>query len=615
MLLSKHIRLVAAFNHLHIFIDPDPNSAKSFVERERLFKLPRSNWADYNTKLISKGGGIFDRSAKSLKLTPQIKALLDLSKSEITPTELITAILRSRADLLFFGGIGTYIKGSGESHADASDRANDSLRIDGEALRVKVVGEGANLGLTQRGRIEAATAGVRLNTDAIDNSAGVDCSDHEVNIKILLTGEMNSGKLTLKARNKTLVEMTNEVAQLVLRDNYQQTQTITQLQKRGPAALEDQLRTMKFWEREGLLNREIEYLPSDEEVQERIAAGQGLSRPELSVFLPYGKMWLYEKIVASDLPDDPLVEEDLINYFPSKLRKTYVTAIKKHKLRREIIATVITNSFVNRVGPAFLTNVMDRTGLGPVDIARAYTVTRAAYGLRDLWNAIESLDNKVPADTQMDMLLEITRMVERSVLWMLRHAPTPMNMAATIKKLKPGADELRKTLSTVCSDEVASYVKSQADLYISKGVPKNIAQSVATIYRLSAANEISTTAESTKQTQANVAKLYFLVGQRFGLDSLLERAEGFSSGSHWDKLAISAAIEELYGHQTSITRTIISGAKSKTQPSAKALEAWTSKNAASVDRYDQVLAEVKSAESLSLSMLTVAIRQLNAMTT
>lgn len=614
MLLSKHIKLVAAFNHLHIFIDPDPNAAKSYIERERLFKLPRSSWADYNTKLISKGGGIFDRSAKSLKLTPQIKALLDLNKSDITPTELITAILKSRTDLLFFGGIGTYIKGSGESHADASDRANDSLRIDGEDLRVKVVGEGANLGLTQRGRIEAAAAGVRLNTDAIDNSAGVDCSDHEVNIKILLNDEMNSGKLTLKARNKTLVEMTNEVAQLVLRDNYQQTQTISQLQKRGSAALEDQQRTMKFWEREGLLNREIEYLPSDEEIQERIAAGQGLSRPELSVFLPYGKMWLYEKIVASDLPDDPLVEEDLINYFPTKLRKVSLGAIKKHKLRREIIATVITNSFVNRVGPSFLTNVMDRTGLGPVDIARAYTVTRAAYGLRDLWNAIESLDNKVPADTQMDMLLEITRMIERSVLWMLRHAPTPMNMGATIKKLKPGVDELRKTLSVVCSDEVASYVKSQADSYISKGVPKNTAQSVATFYRLSSANEISTAAEATKQTQANVAKLYFLVGQRFGLDSLLERAESFSSGSHWDKLAVSAAIEELYGHQATITRTIIGGAKKKTQSIDKVLEAWVSKNAASIDRYDQVLTEVKNAESLSLSMLTVAIRQLNAMT-
>ncbi len=307
------------------------------------------------------------------------------------------------------------------------------------------------------------------------------------------------------------------------------------------------------------------------------------------------------------------MEDDLINYFPSKLRKTYLNAIKKHKLRREIIATVITNSFVNRVGPSFLTNIMDRTGLGPVDIARAYTVTRAAYGLRELWDAIESLDNKVPADVQIEMLLEVARMIERSVLWMLRHIPAPMNMATTIKKLKPGVDELRKTLSTVCSDEVLKYVKSHADKYTSEGVPKKIANDIATIYRLASANEISATAEGTKQTQSNVAKVYFLVGQRFGLDSLRRRAEGFSGGSHWDKLAVSAAIEELYGHQAGITRAVVSLAKTKRQAGPKALESWISNNAASIDRYDQVLAEVKGAEILSLSMLTVAIRQLNAM--
>ncbi len=614
MLLSKHIKLIGAFNHLHIFVDPNPDPAKSFAERERLFKLPRSNWADYNTKLISKGGAIFDRSAKSLKLSPEIKKLLGLAKSDVTPTELMTAIIQAEADLLFFGGIGTYVKATTESHADASDRANDAIRINGHELRVKVVGEGANLGMTQRGRIEAAKTGVRMNTDAIDNSAGVDCSDHEVNIKILLNGEMNSGKLTLKARNKLLVDMTDEVADLVLRDNYQQTQTITQLQQRGSSILEDQVRMMKVLERQGLLNREIEYLPSDEELQERAALGQGLFRPELSVFLPYGKMWLYDKIVVSDLPDDPLVEEDLVTYFPTKLRKTYIEGIKRHKLRREIIATVITNSFVNRVGPSFLTNIMDRTGMGPVDIARAYTVTRAAYGLRELWNAVESLDNKVPAEIQIDMLLEIARMIERSVLWMLRHTPTPINMAATIKKIKPGADELRKTLPNVWSDEVAAYVKIQTDSYMESGVPKKIAHDVATIYRIASANEISTTAEATKNTQANVAKIYFLVGQRFGLDSLRARTENFSSGTHWDKLAMSAAIEELYGHQATITRAVITGTKTKTVAAAKALETWIERNAPSIDRYDQVLTEIKGADTLSLSMLTVAIRQLNAMT-
>ena len=291
-----------------------------------------------------------------------------------------------------------------------------------------------------------------------------------------------------------------------------------------------------------------------------------------------------------------------------------INGIKRHKLRREIIATVITNSFVNRVGPSFLTNIMDRTGMGPVDIARAYTVTRSAYGLRDLWNAIESLDNKVPAGIQIKMLLEIARMVERSVLWMLRHTSTPINMANTIKRIKPCADELRKIFPSVWSEEVASYVKTQTDSYVGSGVPKKVAHDVATIYRIASANEISTTAAATKQTQTKVAKIYFLVGQRFGLDSLRERAESFSSGSHWDKLAISAAMEELYGHQTAITRTISSSAKAKTLTAEKALATWIERNVTSIDRYDQVLAEIKGADSLSLSMLTVAIRQLNAMT-
>ncbi len=614
LLMSKHTRLVAAFNHMHIFIDPNPNPAKTFDERARLFKLPRSAWTDYDAKLISKGGGIFPRSAKTIKLTPEIKELLEINKAEATPAEIMNAILKAKVDLLFFGGIGTYVKSAVENHAEVSDRANDAIRVNGSQLRAKVVGEGANLGMTQRGRIEAAKAGVRLNTDAIDNSAGVDCSDHEVNIKILLNGQMVSGKLPLPARNKLLAEMTDEVARLVLRDNYQQTQTISMLQHRGPQLLDAQQRMMKVLEREGLLNRDIEFLPSDEDIQERMAANQGLTRPELAVFLPYGKMWLYDKLINSDLPDDPLAEEDLFAYFPAPLRKKFPQGIERHKLRREIIATVITNSFVNRVGPSFLTTLMERTGLGPVDVARAYTVTRAAYGLRDLWSGIEALDNKAPADVQAEMLLEITRMLERSVLWMLRHIPAPMDMAATIKNLKPHVETLRKVLASVWSDEVAGYVKRQADSYRQKGVPADLANSIASIYRLAAANDIAAVARTTKQTVQNAAKLYFLVGDRFGLGALRARTESFARVSHWDKLAVSAAIEELFAHQTTITQCVIEMAKPKKLTGAKALEAWTAANKARIDRYDQVLAEVKGADAVSLAMLTVANRQLGAMT-
>ncbi|MGE3335550.1 MAG: NAD-glutamate dehydrogenase [Rhodospirillaceae bacterium] len=614
MLMSKHINLQAAFNHLHIFIDPNPNPARGFAERERLFKLPRSNWTDYDAKLISKGGGVFERSAKTIKLSPEMKAFLEINKPEATPTEIINAILRAKVDLLFFGGIGTYVKSSAESNADASDRANDAHRINGAQIRAKVVGEGANLGMTQRGRIEAAKAGVRLNTDAIDNSAGVDCSDHEVNIKILLNGEMRKGKITLEARNKLLAEMTDEVAQLVLRDNYQQSQTISMMQHRAPALLEVQQRTMKLFERDGLLNRDIEFLPNDEEFQERLTAGTGLVRPELAVFLSYGKMWLYDKIINSDLPDDPIVEEDLVNYFPVPLQKKFAGAIEKHKLRREIIGTVITNSFINRVGPSFLNAMMERTGMSPVDIARAYTVTRAAYGLRELWNGIEALDNKVPADVQLTMLWEIERMVVRSVLWMLRHCMVPLNMAATIKDLKPAVDTLRKNLKDLWSGEVAGYVERQAAGYRAKGVPAELALNVASLYRLAAANDISAVASSAKQPLAGVAKMYFLVGERFGLGALRERTETFGTQSHWDRLAVSAAIEELFAHQTTITNKVLSGAKGAKATGAKALDAWIEANQTRVDRYDQVLAEIKSADAISLSMLTVANRQLSAMT-
>ena len=614
MLMSRHTRLLAAFNHMHIFIDPDPDAAKSFAERERLFKLPRSAWTDYNAKLISKGGGIFARTAKSIPLSPEMKTLLEISKAEATPAEIMNAILRAKVDLLFFGGIGTYVKSAHESHGEVSDRANDAIRVNGDHIRAKVVGEGANLGMTQRGRIEAAFAGVRLNTDAIDNSAGVDCSDHEVNIKILLNAQVAAGKLTMAARNKQLADMTDEVAQLVLRDNYQQTQTISMLQQPGPQLLDAQQRMMKLLEREGLLNREIEFLPTDEEIQERMTAGQGLTRPELAVFLPYGKMWLTDKLVNSDLPDDPLAEEDLFNYFPTPLRKKFAAGIEKHKLRREIIATVITNSFINRVGPSFLTTLMERTGLGPVDVARAYTVTRAAYGLRDLWVEIEALDNKVPAQVQMDMLLEVVRMLARSVLWMLRHVPAPMDMAAVIKTLKPRVEALREVLSEVWTDEVAGYVKRQADGYQAKGVPAELAHKVASIYRLAAANDIAAVVDATKQSITNVAKVYFLVGERFGLGSLRARTEGFARISHWDRLAVSAAIEELFAHQITITRKVLDMAKAGKLSGHKAVDAWVAANQARIDRYDQVFAEVKAADALSLSMLTVANRQLSAMT-
>jgi glutamate dehydrogenase len=613
MLMSKKTKLLAAYNHLHIFIDPNPDPAKTYEERARMFKLPRSNWTDYNAKLISKGGGIFERSAKSIKLSAEMKDMLEINKAEATPIEIMNAILRMQVDLLFFGGIGSYVKSTAESHADASDKANDAIRVNGNQVRAKIIGEGANLGMTQRGRIEATQNGVRMNTDAIDNSAGVDCSDHEVNIKILLNGLMMSKKLTLENRNKLLAEMTDEVAQLVLRDNYQQSQTLSILQRRAAELMEGQQRTMKLFEREGLLNREVEFLPADEELQDRMTKAQGLVRPELAVFLSYGKMWLYDKLVNSDLPDDPSAEEDLINYFPGALRKKYLEPIRKHKLRREIIATVATNSFINRVGPSFLTTLMDRTGLGPVDVAKAYVVTRSAFGLRDVWKAIEALDNKVSADVQTDMLIEVNRMIERSVLWLLRHVPAPMDIAKEIAKLEPAVKTLRDNFKSMWSDEVAGYVNKQADAFKVKGVPAELAFTVASLYRLAAVNDVLRLADAVKQPVAQVAKIYFLTGERFGMGAMRVRAESMVRTSHWDRLAVSAAVEELYAHQTNLAQRVIGAAKAKKLAGAKAVDNWVETNKALVERYDAVYGEIRSADGLNLAMLTVANRQLSSL--
>ena len=613
MLLSKHIRLLAAFNHMHIFVDPNPDAATSWKERNRLFKKGRSSWTDYDTKLISKGGGIFERSAKSLKISAEIKSLLGLDKIQVTPDELMTAILKSEADLVWFGGIGTYIKAEAESHADAADRANDSIRINADQVRAKVIGEGANLGVTQRGRIDCGQNGVRLNTDAIDNSAGVDCSDHEVNIKILLNGLVQTGTLTRKARNTLLEQMTDEVSALVLRDNYQQTQTISLIESRGADILDAQSRAMKIMERDGLLDRAIEFLPDEEELAERASRNLGLTRPEISVLVPYTKMWLYEKVVQSDLPDDAMMEEDLVSYFPIPIQKKFPDAIKAHKLRREIIATVATNSFINRVGATFLTTVMERTGVGPVDVVRAYLVTRSAYGLRDLWSDIEALDNKVPATTQLAMLEEIGLMIERSVLWLLRNEAAPLNMQATLESLAPRVEELKSVFESVVSREVRTYIETLTDEMADKGVPRPVAKRIASIYRLAAANDLARMSKQSKVTIKNVADVYFRVGNRFGLGLLRARARTMTLDSHWQKLAVSAAVEEIFSQQSLITQKVLKYASKTKFNGAKALDAWLAEHAVSVERFDQLRAELDAVETVNLAMLTVTNRQLAAM--
>jgi len=611
MLLSKHIRLVGAFNHMHIFVDPNPDAAKTWKERKRLFDMGRSSWTDYDKKLISKGGAIFERSAKSLKLTPEIKALFGIEKDTVTPNELMGAMLRAQVDLLWFGGIGTYIKAESENNAAVGDRANDAIRINGEEVGAKIIGEGANLGATQLGRIEYGLNGGRSNTDAIDNSAGVDCSDHEVNIKILLAGEVQSGSLTMKQRNKLLADMTDEVGELVLVDNYQQSQAISMTQSLGMEALEGQKRLMRDLERRGRLDRSVEFLPNDEDIDERKAKGKGLMRPELAVLLSYAKLWLYDQILESDVPDDPAMTADLFRYFPTPLREKYKKGILDHRLRREIIATRVTNSLVNRTGEQFVHRFMERTGMTADTITRAYIIAREVYGVRPLWGAIEGLDNKVSAETQAAMLQDIYNLLERGTLWFLRNGDKGLAIDAHVSKYAEPVAELADNMASIIPERYTRDLKSRAEPLEEAGVPNATAMRVAGLVNMVAGCDMARIAVDTGASIKSVAGAYFKIGSHFRLGRLRAAAETLGSEGHWQQLAVDALIEEIYGHQTALTRQVmgVSGAKSDTD---KAFASWLKTHDDIVSRASSMLDELWSTEMDDLSMIAVASRQLRS---
>ncbi|HYY61273.1 MAG TPA: NAD-glutamate dehydrogenase domain-containing protein, partial [Burkholderiales bacterium] len=475
MLLSRHIRLLAAFDHRHIFLDPAPDADASYRERERLFKLPRSSWADYDAKLISKGGGVFPRTAKSVPLSSEARTALGVEAEALTPSELISAILKAPVDLLYNGGIGTYVKAHRQSHAEVGDRANDAIRVNGADLRCKVVAEGGNLGFTQLGRVEYALAGGRINTDAIDNSAGVDCSDHEVNIKILLGGAVRAGSLKAADRDPLLVEMTDEVAALVLRDNVFQTQSLSVSGALAPALLDAQERFIKTLEKAGRLNRALEYLPDDEELAERRAAKLGLTQPERAVLLAYSKIALYDELVASDVPDDPFISTALERYFPAPLRSRFKPQIHAHPLRREIIATHVTNSMINRVGSTFVHRMQEETGAKAPDVVRAYLIVREVFGLVDLWQAVEALDYKVHDRVQTAMVIDAGRLIVRATLWFLRNRVHLADLTRSIERFRAGAGRLAALLPEILpATEKAGFAATAARLQ-KEGVPPELA--------------------------------------------------------------------------------------------------------------------------------------------
>jgi glutamate dehydrogenase len=607
MLLSPHIRMVAAFNHSHIILDPDPDPATSFAERQRLFDQ-RLNWNGYNAALLSPGGAVLERSEKVLTVSDEVQNVLDLERKTLAPAELIRAILRARADLLWLGGIGTYVKASDEDHAAARDRANDALRVDARDLRVRVVGEGANLGFTQRARIELALAGGAINTDAIDNSAGVDTSDHEVNIKILLYDAIARGELAgIEERNGILAEMTDEVGQLVLRDNYEQTQAISVTSVLGEPALDDQARFMRALERAAKLNRAIEGLPDDETIAERHTAHVGLTRPEIAVLMAYSKIVLYADLLASDLPDDPLLVEDLLLYFPAPLRTRFRAAIERHRLRREIIATYVTNNMLNRVRPTFVWQMGEDTGKPASDTARAFTVIRESFDLRSLWADIESLDNQIAARTQIEMFLETGRLLDRATHWLLRSGDEKLDTVAAINEYRPCIAAISEKLHDILPASLLGSVKARQGELESENVPERLAYRVASLGVLTASLDIVRLARG--RAVEEVARVYFGVGARFGLDRLRVAGASIAAETPWQKVAVSAVIDDLFNYQSILASRVIAEANGARDP----IEPWLAARLRAVERIDQTLTDFRAAQTFDLAMLTVASRQLRAL--
>jgi glutamate dehydrogenase len=606
MLLSPQIRLVAAFDHRDIFLDPEPDPAAGLAERKRLFDLPRSSWQDYDKAKISKGGGVFARTSKSISLSPEIKQLLGLDAGTVTPVELIRAVLKCETDLLWFGGIGTYVRASTETDADAGDRANDGLRVTGADLRAKVIGEGANLGMTQRGRIEYAARGGRLNTDSIDNSAGVNTSDQEVNIKIALGPAMRSGRLTLDARNALLGKMTDEVAAATLRNNYQQSLALSLAERSSAHDLPDYPLLMRSLEARGLLDRKLEALPSDEEMLARARAGRGLSRPELCVLLSYAKIALSHDLLESVVPDEPQLETWLESYFPPQLRTRFGADIKKHILRREIIATGLTNAIINRGGPLMALRMTDETGHGKGDVAHAFVAAREVFALPDLWQRIDALDGKVKGGLQLALYQATQELVRAQTLWFLRDGKVMDDLPGTIARHSEGLAALRPALEGLLPPQLRTRLNETTDRFIDGGVPADLAADVARLDVLGAAPAITDIAAGSRHPILRVARTYFEVGEHFRIGELAAGAGAIGALDTYDRLAIGHALGQLTAAQAAFTRDAIAA-----EDGHGSIEGWLGSIGARLQRTEAMLDAVLRHMPLTIAQLSVTAGQLS----
>ena len=604
MLQSPHIRLLAAFNHQHIFIDPTPDTGRAFAERERLFRLPRSSWTDYAPAAISAGGGLFARSAKSLALSREIQTLFDLP-AQATPNELIKAILRSHVDLLWNGGIGTYVKATDEGNTDIGDRSNDALRIDARELNCKIVGEGGNLGLSQRGRIEYARRGGRLNTDFIDNSAGVNCSDVEVNLKILLNGAVRSRELTLAARDRLLVKMTDEVAALVLRNNILQSQAISAGEFDARDRLGESAYVIRALERSGDLNRALEFLPSEEELAERRKAGEGLTRPELAVTLSYGKIWLYNALIHSDVPEDPYLSAELARYFPAPVQQRFARRIKRHRLRREIISTAIANSVINRMGPVFPVRAQDDTGAEPAAIARAYTIAREVFAVREIWAQIEALDNVSPAAVQYTAMFQTTRLLRHASYWLLEYRRDDLHIERAVRRYGRSVTELSQQLHLALSATELARLNAHRSRLIEQHVPERLAARIAALEPLYCALDVAEAAMAARVTVGFAARTYFDLGERLSLTWIKDQIDALAAEGHWQAVARGTLSDNLYALQRRLTGGVL-GCKGAA-PSAR-VDAWLRQHAPAADALKRIVVDLRTGAAPDFATLSVALQ-------
>lgn len=611
MLLSEKIRLIAAFNHLHIFCDPNPDLAVSFKERKRLFENVLG-WDSYDETKLSKGGRIYSRSEKTLKLTPEIQKALDIEEEKVTPNELMRAVLKSRVDLLWFGGIGTYIKSASETNASVGDKANDGLRVNGSGIRAKVIGEGANLGVTQLGRIEFAKNGGKINTDFLDNSGGVDSSDHEVNIKILLSDVMlkDTYNMDIKARNILLEKMTEDVASHVLRNNYQQAQAISLAEIQARENLKIHEEFIRDLEREHGLNRKIEGLPDAEAIEKRLRLGKGLTRAELCILLSYAKITFTKELLASDIPDSPEMQDWLFNYFPEALQKKFVKEIQGHRLAREIIATSMSNSLINRMGPTFIKTKMSKTGASCSQIAKAYIIVRDAYNLRELWDSIEALDNKVPAEVQLKAMREIALMSEHAINWFLTRLGRDPDIGQDIKDFGKGIATLRQNIEKLVTKELKNSIDENIQNWERDGLPTDLAKQIAIMPSLSSACDIVRISLEQKTNLEETAQTYFEIGDLFHIDWLRKQARFMPSDDRWQSEATNGLVDQLYSCQAFLAARVLRDTKKTAKKGQTLLHKWAEGQNGRVEKLDPLFVELRRSGTIDLAMLIIAEQRL-----